>query len=181
MTAPISIKDLRISLQLSQFEMSDLLGLSNSHYSMVEGGRRNLPGPSLIRVLTIQKILKEYVPAQKETTSSTIDFLLSELRSWASITNLAQKRLQKKEKVEANSVQAWEWLDYLLTHFDLLAPSSTDPEMDRVWKEAMKSKTQKPNPEETELASIKNRIESECMALRIRLIQEEMEAVQKSS
>lgn len=178
MTVPISIRDLRIFLQLSHQEMSDLLGIGYSHYSMAEGGNRKLPAFSVIRVLEIRKILSDYKPAQAETSSSIQDFLVPELTSMVTAAGIAQKRQLKKENAVENSVRANEYLRHLLMHFDLLADNSTDPEQDSKWKAAIESKLKEPNPGLAKLTSIRNRIESECLALRIRLIQEELEAIQ---
>lgn len=175
------LKELRNRLQLTHLEMSELLGMSYSHYSMAEGGNRNLPGHALVRVFEINQLLAKWKPSKPVTTESDRNFLIEELRSMASEAGRAQKKREKKVNDESRSAQSKEILDYLLTHFDLLAENSTDPEQDRVWKEAMTSKTKRLSPQEAELASIKDRIETQCLALRIRLIQEEMEALQKST
>jgi len=178
MTIPISLRDLRIFLKLTHQEMCDLLGIGYSHYSMAEGRKRKLPASSLIRIFEIHKILSDYKPAQTETSSSLQDFLIPELKSMATAADIAQKRQVKKENAFENSVRANEFLRHLLMNFDLLAENSTDPELDSKWKAAMESKVKEPNPGLAKLTSIRNRIESECLALRIRLIQEELEAIQ---
>jgi transcriptional regulator with XRE-family HTH domain len=179
---PVLIKDLRNSLQLSQLEMSELLGISYSFYTMAEGGNRTLPGHATIRVLEINQLLAKREPAKKEITESDRNFLIEELKSMASAAGLAQKRRVKKENDETRSSTAGEMLGYLLSHFDLLAENSTDPEQDRIWKGAMESKVREPHsPGKAQLIAIQNRIEAECQALRIRLIQEELESVQKSA
>ena len=175
------LKKLRNKLKLTHLEMSELLGISYSHYSMAEGGNRTLPGHALVRVFEIKQLLAKWEPATNDITETDRNFLIEELKSMASAAGLAQKRRVKKETDESRSVSSREILGYLLSNFDLLAENSTDPEQDRIWKGAMESKTKRLSPQEAELASIKNRIESQCMALRIRLIQEEMEALQKSS
>ena len=176
-----SIKDLRIRLQLTQLEMSELLGMSYSLYTMTEGGNRTLSGHALIRVFEIKKLLSKWEPSKPVTTESDRNFLMEELKSMASAAGLAQKRRVKKENDESRSAASREMLGYLLTHFDLLAENSTDPVQDRIWKGAMESKTREPHPPAmTQLTAIQNRIESQCLALRIRLIQEELEVLQKS-
>ena len=158
--------------------MSELLGMSYSHYSMTEGGNRTLPGHALIRVFEINQLLAKWEPAQNETTESDRNFLIEELKSMASATELAQKRRVKKENDETRSATAGEMLGYLLSNFDVLAENSTDPEQDRIWKGAMENKAREPqSPGKARLNAIQNRIEAECLALRIRLIQEEMEAL----
>jgi transcriptional regulator with XRE-family HTH domain len=175
------LKKLRNRLQLTHLEMSELLGMSYSHYSMAEGGNRNLPGSALVRVFEINQLLASRAPSEPETSDSERNFLIEELRSMASVAGRSQKQLYNKVEKESRSTTSGYALGFLLTHFDLLAQSSTNPEQDQVWKEAMKSKTKRVSPQEAKLASIQNRIESQCMALRIRLIQEELEAVQRSS
>ena len=161
--------------------MSELLGMSSSLYSMAEGGNRTLPGHALIRVFEINQLLAKWEPSKNETTEAERNFLIEELRSMASVAGRSQKQLYNKVEKESRSTTSGDALGFLLTHFDRLAENSTDPEQDQVWKEAMKSKTKKVSPQESKLASIQNRIESQCLALRIRLIQEEMEGLRKSS
>ncbi len=162
--------------------MSELLGMSYSHYSMAEGGNRTLPGHALVRVFEINQLLAKWEPAQNETTESDRNFLIEELKSMASAAGLAQKKREKKVNDENSNAQSREILGYLLTHFNLLAENSTNPEQDRIWKGAMESKAREPqSPGKARLNEIQNRIEAQCLALRIRLIQEELEAVQKSS
>ncbi|HOY97559.1 MAG TPA: hypothetical protein PK509_17585 [Catalimonadaceae bacterium] len=176
-----SIKEQRIRLQLTQLEMSELLGMSYSLYTMTEGGNRNLPGTALVRVFEINQLLATWALSEPETTESDRLYLIEELRSMASVAGRAQKQFYNKVEKESRSTTSGDALGFLLSHFDLLAQSRTDPEQDHIWKEAMKSKTKRLSPQEVKLASIKNRIESQCLALRIQLIQEEMEAIQKSS
>lgn len=181
MNSDSPLKELRNKLLLSQLEMSELLGMSSSLYSMAEGGNRTLPEHALVRVVEIKQLLAKWKPSKPATTEPDRIFLIEELKSMASAAGLAQKRRVKKVNDESRSATSREMLGYLLSHFDLLAENSTDPEQDRIWKGAMESKTKRLSPQESELASIKDRIESQCLALRIRLIQEEMEALQKST
>lgn len=175
------LKELRKRLLLTHLEMSELLGMSYSHYSMAEGGNRSLPGHALVRVFEINQLLSKWEPSKYEITEPDRNFLIEELRSMASVAGLAQKKREKKVNDESSNSQSREILSYLLTNFDLLAKNSTDQEQDHIWKGAMESKTREPlSPVMARLIAIQNRIEAQCLALRIRLIQEEMEAVQKS-
>jgi len=174
------LKELRNKLLLTHLEMSELLGMSYSHYSMAEGGNRSLPGHAVIRVFEINQLLAKWEPSKPVTTESDRNFLMEELKSMASAAGLTQKRREKKENDESRSATSREMLGYLLTHFDLLAENSTDPEQDRAWKGAMERKTKEPHPP-VKARLIQNRIEAQCLALRIRLIQEELEVLQKSS
>jgi transcriptional regulator with XRE-family HTH domain len=177
MKPPISLKNLRKSMNLTHLEMSELLGMSFSHYSMAEGGHRNLPGSALIRVFEIHKLLEKWEPSENEIQESDRIFLIEELKSLAFKTGQVQKKRQTKHKKETDSARSREILAYLLSNFDLLTPNSTDPEHNRIWKAAMEVKARKPNPGAVRLDAIQNRIESECQALRIRLIQEELDGL----
>ena len=82
--------------------MSELLGMSYSHYSMAEGGNRNLPGSALVRVFEINQLLAKWEPAKKVITESDRNFLIEELRSMASVAGLAQKKRENKVNNESS-------------------------------------------------------------------------------
>lgn len=133
-------------------------------YSMAEGGHRRLPAEAMVRVHDINKILAEHEAIAEEIPEPIKDFLISELLSFSSKTDLERTRLRKKHQKDADIVTSRESLGVLLSHFDQLANSSTDLETDRLWKASMEPRTQDRDGGKTQMNMIKNKIEDDCLA-----------------
>lgn len=178
------LKNLRTSLQLSQLAMSDLLGISLSHFAMAQGGHRNLPGHSLIRVLLLHQLISEYDALDPKTfgpkPESDPGRLINELQLLAGLTGIALQKMEKKEKAENDARKATEYLNYILANFERLEEHSNNPRLDQLWKDWMEAMLKTKNTYKDEWALMKNDIEKECLAFKIQRIKEKIEAIRSS-
>ena len=140
---PLSLKDLRLALGLSQDQMAGLLQTTRSQVSMAELGLRPIGVPALLRIDKINRLLMQTQEASSENSS-----LASQKFDWLQRLVVEHHHLKKRIQSLKSGKVGLELLSVVLSHLEAWQSPDFNPEKDRLWKEMMEAA--QPLPEETE-------------------------------
>ena len=140
---PLSLKELRLALGLTQEQMANALQTTRGTLSMAEAGLRPIGAPALFRVQKINQLLmaaKDQTPA----FSSADHIIVSKTEDWLDRLKVEHHRLKKQlAKLKSSRTQSVQ-LGVLLSRMGVLLSPDFNPQKDNFWKEMIEAAQAEP-------------------------------------
>lgn len=157
---PLSLKDLRLALGLSQEQMAGMLQTTRTKLSMAELGLRPIGAPALFRIQKVNQMLM-----QVQGLDSDVLSFESKTSDWIEKLKVEHHRMKKKlGKLKSGGTQAY-LLGVLLSQMEALQSPDFKSHKDILWKEMIAAA--QAEPEETEWKIYCTSIELEVLEWKI--------------
>ncbi len=172
---PLPLLEFLAALGISQPLMAQLFGISRSSIAMAGLNQRSLPTHVLECLFDMNTVMASWVPEPEDQQEPLTENEIGELRTHLFNAGKAKQKLEDESKARLTKKKQNSQLSFLLSRFDEVRTHKLDPEVVRAWKSATEAEIPKPDPAKDRIKAIENRIEQACLALKIQLLEAELE------
>jgi transcriptional regulator with XRE-family HTH domain len=173
---PLPMKDFRKALGLNQQSLATLFSIPRSIIAMAESNQRSLSTAALECLFDMNAVMAKWVPEGESDQVPLTEAEISELRSRVFQAGRAKQKLEEENKATLTRKAQNSQLSFLLSRFDEVRTQKFNPELVRAWKSATEAEIPKPDPAKDRIKAIENRIEQACLALKIQLLEAELDS-----